>query len=228
MSIFQRTGAAAIKHLEQQRFLDERRKAVDNGWAVYIQTVLQRDDDGLADTYRYGFEELNKQTDAFVRREAARWAKSCRKYRIYEDDFESWFRYIVLKAALSYDGQKGTFFDYLRGAIKNAGRDLIRNANLKKNRINHLALNFDEPKVQQELLKRRQSKSAESEALLKITIEAMSQEPTLTDQERKLFQYLRTSPDATLQEMADYLGVRDRKQASRIIHRLAAKLKKHL
>lgn len=228
MSTIPRKGQEVAELLEKQRFIDKRRKDVDSAWGIYIQEVYSRLEQGDSELYSHGFDDLAKETDAFVKREAQWWAKSCRKYRIYEDEFESYFRFVVCRAALRYDGEKGTFFDYLRGAIRNAGRDLVREALTKKNRINHLALSLEDETVTRKVEQKYHAPSAEEEALNRIIIEQMAQDDSLTDQERQLFEFLREYPDATLQEMADEIGVGSRMQASRIKDRLAKKLQKYL
>ncbi|MCR2805326.1 hypothetical protein [Paenibacillus soyae] len=228
MSVFQRVGEEVLLHVAKQEYIDRRRRAVDRAWANYRGTCIEREERGEPDPYRYGFEELSYQTDAFVRREAARWAKTSRNYRVYEDDFESQFRFIVVKAALRYDGMDGTFFDYLRGAIANAGRDMVRMAKRKKRRINHTARSLDVENVLKLAERCREVPSAEQEALLRMTIEDIFEDPDLSHQEYELLQFLRTCPDATLDEIAKTIEVRDRKQASRVRQRLARKLVKHL
>lgn len=226
MSIIRRKGQALLAHLARQRYFDQRRAEVDKAWGKYRLEVIEREERGEETPFRHGFDELSKQTDSFVKREAQKWAKSCRKYRLYEDDFESIFRFTVAKAALRYEGD-GSFFDYLRGAIRNAGRDLVRRALTKKNRITHLALSLDDEQVKREVERRANTaRSAEDEAISRIVIEQMAADRTLTEQDRRLFNFLHTAPDATLQEIADELGLRDRKQASRVKERLANKLRK--
>ncbi|GAB6927121.1 hypothetical protein JCM10914A_11040 [Paenibacillus sp. JCM 10914] len=227
MSTIQRKGRGAVVHLERQHFFTRRRKQVDAAWAEYISEVYDRVDRKDEKPYHYGFGALSEQTDAFVRREAERWARSCRKYRLYEDDFESHFRYTVVKAALKYDGQRGTFFDLLGTAINNAGRDLVRNALTKKNRINHLALSIDDESASKKVAKIAASHTTEDIVVPRLIIAEMEVDTSLTKQERLLFEFLKADPDATLQEMADALGVRDRKQASRIKQRMADKLRKY-
>jgi hypothetical protein len=228
MSVFQRKGKEVAENLARQAYFDKRRAAVGRAWAEYMSEALERNERGEKEQVRYGFDALSDQTDAYIKREAERWARSCRKYRIYEDDFESQFRYTVAKSALSFQGEYGTFFDYLRTSINNAGRDLVRHALTKKNRINHLAESLDDEKVARKVDKQYTSRSAEDEAIPRIIVAEMAADTTLNEQERKLFEFLRIDPDATLQEMADGIGVRDRKQASRVKARLADKLRKYL
>lgn len=227
MSIIQRKGLEAVEHIERGIYFDQRRKAVDNGWAIYRGEVIEREERNESQPFRFGFEELHKQTDAFVKREAQRWAKRCRNYRLYEDDFESEFRFVVARAALSYTGERGSFFDYLRVALRNAARDMIRSTLSKKNRINHLALSLEDDKVRQRV-DELYSVNPEDQAIARVIVSEMAADRTLTDVERALFEYLRKYPDATLQEMADAIGVKDRKQASRVKERLASKLYKYI
>lgn len=228
MSIIQRLGRDAIEHLEKQEYLFGRRVDVEYAWQIYKEEAEKRYLNGEESPYSAEFEELNRQTDAFIRREAQRFARSCRQYRIFEDDFESHFRFTVMKAALAYDGDRGTFFDYLRGAIRNAGRDLIRKAKAKERQINHLAVSFDDEKIARKIEEQHSEQGIEVEVVNRSLIEEMAADKTLTPQERQLFNFLRSYPEATLQEMADELGLRDRKQASRIKERLARKLRKYL
>ncbi|MFC6457451.1 hypothetical protein ACFQBO_28695, partial [Paenibacillus vulneris] len=98
----------------------------------------------------------------------------------------------------------------------------------KKNRNNHLALSLDDEQTARDVEKRaRTNQSAEDDAISRIIIEQMAADTSLSDHERHLFNFLCESPDATLQEMADELGLRDRKQASRVKERLAIKLRKY-
>jgi|GEM_PF-5077346 len=228
MSAIQMRGKELVEHVLRQQYFSERRRNVDAAWAEYYLSAIEGMERGDPQPYRYGFEKLSWQTNAFVKREAERWARNCRKYRLYEDDFESDFRFAVAKAALRYDGAKGSFFDYLRGTIRNAGRDVVRNALTKKRRINHLAKSLGDEKIQKQYEKSFQAPSAEQLALLDTAISEMASEPSLDGQEQNLLQYLRKYPDATLQEMADEIGVRDRKQASRVKERLANKVRKYL
>jgi len=228
MSIIQRKGHEAIEHLERQQVFNKRRRQVDSAWATYRLEVGKRIESNDPTPFRHGFDDLSAQTDAFVSREAQRWAHSCRKYRIYEDDFESNFRFTVAKAALSYDGERGTFFDLLRTAIANIGRDIVRRALTKKRRINHLAVSLDDDNASKEVARIAAPHTTEDIAIPKLVIAEMEADATLTEQERRLFYYLKSDPDATLQEMADYLGARDRKQALRIKQRMAGKLRKYI
>lgn len=229
MSIIQRTGRAVLNDLARQEYFIQRRSDLEQAWITYMSEVYDRDERRDEAPFRYGFDELSRQTDAFIIREARTWARRCRKYRLYEDEFESQFRLTVVKAALRYKGEHGAFFDYLRISIRNAARDLIRCALTKKNRINHLALSLDDEQTAQEVEHRMgTTRSAEDEAITRIVVDQMAADTTLTNQERGLFEYLRSDPDATLQEMADAIGVRDRKQASRIKGRIAKKLRKYI
>lgn len=79
-----------------------------------------------------------------------------------------------------------------------------------------------------ELNRRRTARSAEYCAVNQMVIAEMAEEQTLTKQERNLFNFLRGNPEATLQEMADAIEVRDRKQAARVKQRLANKLQKYI
>jgi len=227
MSIIQRKGHDVVAHLERQQFFDKRRQQVDSAWFAYRLEVDERIKSNDPTPLRHGFDDLSAQTDAFVRREAQRWARSCRKYRIYEDDFESNFRFTVAKAALSYDGGRGTFFDLLRTAIANIGRDIVRRALTKKRRINHLAVSLDDDNASKEVAKIAAPHTTEDIAIPRLVIAEMEADATLTEQERRLFHFLKADPDATLQEMADHMGVRDRKQALRIKQRMAGKLQKY-
>ncbi|GAE08151.1 hypothetical protein JCM10914_4417 [Paenibacillus sp. JCM 10914] len=112
-------------------------------------------------------------------------------------------------------------------AINNAGRDLVRNALTKKNRINHLALSIDDESASKKVAKIAASHTTEDIVVPRLIIAEMEVDTSLTKQERLLFEFLKADPDATLQEMADALGVRDRKQASRIKQRMADKLRKY-
>ncbi|AIQ13644.1 RNA polymerase sigma factor [Paenibacillus durus] len=228
MSAIHSSGEALSASLKQRAYLDRRRKDVDDAWATYILEAIERSKAGKPQPVRYGFDDLNAQTDTFVKREAGRWARSCRKYRLYEDDFESHFRFTVAKAALRYDGKNGSFFDYLRGSIRNAGRDMVRRALTKKNRINHLALSLQDEAVMREVERSGIVASAEEQAIAQYTVECMAADTSLTDTERAVFELLRADPEATLQEIANALGLSDRKQAQRLKQRLAEKLRKYI
>ncbi|TLS53384.1 hypothetical protein FE782_03690 [Paenibacillus antri] len=221
-------GKEAADRLSKRIYFDERRTDVGWAWYHYYWGVRGRYDKNEANPFRYDFDELSRQTDAFVRREAGKWARMCRKYRLYEDDFESHFRLTVAKTALRYKGEQESFFDYLRISIRNAGRDLVRDALRKKNRINHLALSLDDEEIAAKVEAQTTGRSAEDEAVTSILIAELAGEPSLNDQERMLFDFLCEDPDATLQDMADAIGVRDRKQASRVRQRLANKLRKYI
>ncbi|WP_213618461.1 hypothetical protein [Paenibacillus sp. J22TS3] len=190
--------------------------------------VLKRTEDGDEEPYRHAFEKLNAQTESFILREAHRWSVTYRKYRIYEDDFESEFRFVVAKAALAYDGRRGSFFDLLRTSVRNKGRDMVRRALTEKNRINHLAQSIEDETVLREVERKYPVPSAESVAVNRATIAEMAADQSLNEQERAVLDLLRVDPDTTLQEIADALGLRDRKQAQRVRRRMADKLRKYI
>lgn len=236
MTFIQRKGKAAADYLKTAAYFHRRREQVEDAWAKYLLECLGRKERGEPEPYRYGYDDLAKHTDYFIGSQAKQYARRYQKIRLYEDDFEGLFRIKVADAALRYPAKEGGyFFDFLRTVIRNAAVDLIRSATTEKNKVNHLAKSLDKEITNDEGFETSiiqtlpdESMNTEGMALNRVLIDEMAGDSTLTEQERQLFQYLRSYPDATLQEMADEIGVRDRKQASRIKERLSKKLQKYL
>lgn len=212
----------------KKNYLDRRRTEVEAACAEYYLESCDRLKKGDPEPYKYGFDNLANQTNAFVKREAAKWAYRCKAYRLYADDFESDFRFKVASSALNYPFEKnGKFFDYLRKVLANAALDLIRSAKTKKNAVNHMAKSLDRPSVLLKYERNHHVPSPEQDVLSSMMIEEMANEPTLAEEERQMFRLLSNDPEMTLQELADELGLKSRMQASRTKERLARKLQKY-
>ncbi|WP_113032866.1 hypothetical protein [Paenibacillus contaminans] len=235
MSLFTKVG----KEVADSFFQDDVRNEVDA--AFYYANIYFQETQGDMSEFeafvRRITDPLDPSSNRLLDRKARRYAARYRKLRIYEDDFRSEFNTViaVFMARLSRGEFTGdNIMKQLSKAFHYRAVDLVRKAKSKTYSINHLVARLDDAVIkvngQPALLidAMAASDNTEKQVIDRTTIEEMASEPSLTEQERKLFEYLRTDPEATLQEMADTVGLRDRKQAQRVRQRLADKLRKYI
>lgn len=210
-------GKDALDYLTKERFIDKRREAVQVAWGIYRTEVYRRVEQGDPEPYKYKYDELSYQTNAFIRREAKRWATSCREYRLYRDDFEEEFRLVGYKTSLWYGGQ-GSYFDYLRASVRNAGRNMISFAKTDVHGINHLAVSLEE-----QFHEVADGVDVEATVIAQDIVEQLETDTSLTDKERHLLHLLKRFPDANNQELSDMMELGHREKARRIRQRLCRK-----
>lgn len=235
MSIFTKLGSAAVK----ASLVEGIRAEVDEAFYAandYFQETGGDTTEFVAFIARIS-DPLSQDSRRLLDRKARYYAARYRDLRLYEDDFRSEFNIVIgnFIARLTRNEFTGdNVMRQLSKAFHYRAMSLVRKARSPKHRINHAAVRIDKAVVMvygqpiplEEAL--AAPDNTEKQVLDRMTIAEMATDVTLTAQERALFEYLRSEPDATLQEIATTLGVRDRKQAQRVKNRLADKLRKYL